>query len=149
MLRGEVQNVQKLCIQIHTLLPCGKSSVTQSVNKSHGLYSKRDQYWRDGYIGYPALNNYNLANPHTTHATCSTSRSLYVNESRYTLRCEEYYLYTMEKRPGPNFIELLSRENCLPEILLSRFSWLPAKFACKINVLWLVVCFKMLSKNIC
>ena len=30
--------------------------------------------------------------------------------------------------------------------LLSRFSWLPAKLACKMNVLWLVDCFIMLSE---
>ena len=41
------------------------------------------------------------------------------------------------------------RKFAYQKYLLRRFSWLPAKFACKINVLWLVVCFKMLSKNIC
>ena len=51
--------------------------------------------------------------------------------------------------PGANFIELLSRELLTINICLADFSWLPAKFECKINVLWLVVCFKMLSENIC
>ena len=39
----EKYKMYKLCIQIHTLLPAGKSpwysKVTQSINKSHGLYT--------------------------------------------------------------------------------------------------------------
>ena len=31
--------------------------------------------------------------------------------------------------------------------LLSIFPWLPAKLACKVIVLWLVVCFIMLSED--
>ena len=33
--------------------------------------------------------------------------------------------------------------------LLSRFLWLPAKLSYKMYAFWLVVCFILLSKNIC
>ena len=46
------------------------------------------------------------------------------------------------KCSGANCIELVSRTK-----LLSRFSWLPAKLARKMNVLWLVVLAKVFAKQ--
>ena len=42
--------------------------------------------------------------------------------------------------PEANFIEMLSRKFVV---------FLPAKIAHEMNVLWLVVCLKLLSENIC
>ena len=50
--------------------------------------------------------------------------------------------------PGPRFIELLSRRNCLPErTCRADFCWLPAEYSYRLCVLWLV-CFMILSTNL-
>ena len=61
------------------------------------------------------------------------------------------FVTTQMLRGQFHIIDFLSRKNhCFTEKkCLSRFLWLPAKLSYKMYEYWLVVCFKLLSKNIC